>query len=133
MQQHSNSALKLAAFFESYSNSITVNYPGLNSHSQHRLAKEQFNTHFGGMLTIRVGSKKNAYRIIDKLKLVKNLVNLGDAKTLAVYPADTIYRHFSAAEKNAAGVYDDMIRISVGLEHIDDIIADFKQALEEVK
>ena len=84
------------------------------------------------MVTIRVGSKQRAFKVIDGLKLAKNLVNIGDAKTLAVYPASTIYRHLSEQEREMAGVFDDLIRISVGLEDTEDIINDFKQSLEQL-
>jgi len=84
------------------------------------------------MLTIRVGSQENAYTVIDHLKLTDNSVNLGDSRTLAIHPGETIYRNLTAQEKEDAGVYPDLIRISVGLEHSNDIIADFEQALAHV-
>ncbi|MDC0036724.1 aminotransferase class I/II-fold pyridoxal phosphate-dependent enzyme [bacterium] len=133
MKQHGENALALAEFFETHSNVNHVNYLGLSSHSQHVLASKQFNHIFGGLLTIRVGSKENAFKLINNLKMVKDLVNIGDAKTLAVYPASTIYRNLNKQERESAGVYEDMIRISVGLEDKDDIINDFKQALESIR
>ena len=130
MKQQSANALELAAFFEAHPEVTQVNYPGLKGHKQYVLATQQFHGLYGGMITIRLGSKEKAYQVLKALKLVHNLVNLGDSKTVAVYPATTIYRNVEKTQREEAGVYDDLIRISVGLEHSSDIIADFKQALE---
>ena len=133
MNAHSKSALKVAEFLQTHPKVAHVNYPGLKAHKQHELATAQFNGVFGGMLTIRLGSKQRAFKFIDSLKLTKTLVNLGDAKTLAVYPATTIYRNLTPEERVEAGVYEDLVRVSIGLEHPDDIIEDFTKALEELK
>ena len=74
--------------------------------------------------------KENAKRFIDSLKMAKNMANLGDSKTLVIHPSSTIYQKLTQQEKESAGVYEDLIRVSVGLEHIDDILGDFSQALE---
>ena len=128
VKQQVANATALASFFEEHA-AIKVNYPGLTSHPQHNLAKQQLKG-FGTMITLRLGSKEKAFKVLKGLKLVHNLVNLGDAKTVAVYPATTIYRNLTEKQREEAGVYPDLIRISVGLEHPSDIIADFKQALE---
>ena len=128
VKQQVANATALASFFEEQA-AIKVNYPGLTSHPQHNLAKQQLKG-FGTIITLRIGSKEKAFKVLKKLKLVHNLVNLGDAKTVAVYPATTIYRNLTEKQREEAGVYPDLIRISVGLEHPADIIADFKQALE---
>ena len=128
VKQQVANATALASFFEEHA-TIKANYPGLTSHPQHNLAKQQLKG-FGTMITLRLGSKEKAFKVLKKLKLVHNLVNLGDAKTVAVYPATTIYRNLTEKQREEAGVYPDLIRISVGLEHPADIIADFKQALE---
>lgn len=133
MKAHSENALKVATFLHEHKKVDYVNYPGLKSHAQHELATSQFNGLYGGMLTIRLGTKEAAFKFIDSLKLTKTLVNLGDAKTLAVYPATTIYRNLTPSERVEAGVYDDLVRLSIGLEHAEDIIADFSNALEELK
>ena len=133
LKTHSENALKLAQFLDSHDTVEHVNYPGLNAHKQNNLAATQFESGFGGMLTLRLGSKERAFKLIDKLSLAKTLVNLGDAKTLVVYPASTIYRNLTNQQREEAGVYDDLVRVSVGLEHSDDIIADFSNALEELK
>ncbi|MGN0521004.1 MAG: O-acetylhomoserine aminocarboxypropyltransferase/cysteine synthase family protein [Eubacterium sp.] len=106
-----------------------VNYPGLKDNPYHSLITSQFsNGYAGGILTIRVESKEKAFSIINSLKYALNISNIGDTKTLVVHPASTIFAHSSREEKAAAGVYDDLIRISVGIEDIEDIIADFDNA-----
>ena len=90
-----------------------------------------FNNIFGGIITIRLGTREKAFAVINRLKLVKNLANLGDTKTLIIHPESTIYYTFSEKEKLSARVYDDLLRISVGIEDIQDIIEDFEQALKE--
>ena len=84
----------------------------------------------GGLLTFGLGDKLQAFRFIDSLKLAKNLANLGDAKTLVLHPASTIFHEFSSAEQNKMGVTEDMVRVSVGIEDFEDIKADFQQAIE---
>jgi O-acetylhomoserine (thiol)-lyase len=132
LDKHCENACKVAAFLESHPKVKQVNYIGLKAHAQHELAMKQFSGKGSGMLTIRVGSKDKAYTVIDNFKLVSNLVNLGDSKTLAVYPATTIYRNLSPAEREKAGVYDDLIRVSIGLENANDISRDFEQALNRI-
>lgn len=106
-----------------------VNYPGLKDSPYYSLINKQFNHGYaGGILTIRVESKEKAFAIINNLKYALNVSNIGDTKTLVVHPASTIFAHSSEEEKTAAGVYDDLIRISVGIEDIEDIIADFENA-----
>ncbi|MCM1114963.1 MAG: aminotransferase class V-fold PLP-dependent enzyme [Clostridium sp.] len=106
-----------------------VNYPGLKDSPYYPVINKQFNHGFaGGILTIRVESKEKAFTVINNLKYALNVSNIGDTKTLVVHPASTIFAHSSEEEKAAAGVYDDLIRISVGIEDIEDIIADFENA-----
>jgi O-acetylhomoserine (thiol)-lyase len=92
------------------------------------IKKQLKNGYAGGILTIRVDSKEKAFQVIDNLKYAFNVSNIGDTKTLVVHPASTIFAHSSKEEKQSAGVYDDLIRISVGIEDIEDIIADFDNA-----
>ncbi|MFT5170502.1 MAG: O-acetylhomoserine (thiol)-lyase [Candidatus Marinamargulisbacteria bacterium] len=132
MDRHCENALELATFLEKSDVVSAVGYPGLPSHPEHALAATQFGGRFGGMLTLRLGSKANAYKFINGLKIAKNLVNLGDAKTLVVHPKSTIYRDFSDEESEAAGVFNDLVRVSVGLEHISDLMADFGQSLDAI-
>ncbi len=129
MAKHSENAKKLAQFLQSHPRVPWVNYPGLaNSQFSDRVAK-LFGGCGGGLLTLGLGDKQRAFAFIDSLKLAKNLANLGDAKTLVVHPASTIFHEFSEDEKQAMGVTEDMVRVSVGIEDFEDIKADFEQAI----
>lgn len=130
MQKHCSNALQLAEHLAGDSRIVSVNYPGLKSSPYHRTAKSQFGDRFGGLLTLRFGLKEKCFRFIDSLKLAKNLANLGDAKTLVIHPGSTIYHDCNDKEKTAAGVYDDMVRVSVGIESIKDIVDDFDRAIQ---
>jgi len=130
-EKHCSNALALAKALEANKHVASVQYLGLESHKNHALAKKQY-AHFSGLLTLRLGSKEACFKFMNALKLVKNLANLGDSKTLAIHTASTIYNDCTPQERELAGVYDDLIRVSVGLEHPDDIIADFAQALEQI-
>ena len=98
-----------------------------------KLAKKQFSHGFGAIVTVRAGSRDRAYRIINALKLPYILSNIGDTKTLVLHPASTIAVHLSEEEQIQSGVYDDLIRISVGIEDIEDLKQDFKNAIEGEK
>jgi O-acetylhomoserine (thiol)-lyase len=132
MERHCYNALELAKFLEGLGKGLIVNYPGLESSPYHELAKKQFNGGYGGIVTVRTGSKERAFKIINSLKLPLILANIGDTKTLVIHPASTIAVHLTEAEQILSGVYDDMIRISVGIEDIEDIKNDFKNAIEGV-
>jgi len=132
MDQHSNSALKLSEFLEGHASVRDVNYPGLKKNPSYEVAKLQFDGKCSGLMTLCLGSKEKAFKFLKALKLVKNMTNIGDARTLAIHPASTLYKDLNASDLEAAGVSEDMVRISVGLEHHDDIIADFDQALAQV-
>jgi O-acetylhomoserine (thiol)-lyase len=97
------------------------------------LAKEYLSNGFGGILNFGVkGGKENASKFIDSLKLVSHLANVGDAKTLAIHPASTTHEQLDEEAQKAAGVEPNQVRISVGIEHIDDIKADIEQAFNKV-
>jgi O-acetylhomoserine (thiol)-lyase len=132
MDRHCENALKLAIYLQGHPKVVTITYPGLDDHPNAELVQRQFSKGCGGMLTFQVGSQEKAYAFIDHVKLTDNSVNLGDSRTLAIHPGETIYRNLTSQEKEEAGVYPDLIRVSVGLEHSDDIIADFEQALGQV-
>ncbi len=132
MERLCGNALALALFLRENSKVSLANYPGLEDNHYHELAKEQFSGKFGGILTIRVGSKENAFRVINNLKYASNLANVGDVRTLVIHPASTIYETNSLEEREKMGVYEDLIRISVGLEDIEDIEEDFQQALASI-
>lgn len=133
MQKQCDNALALAKFLKELDGEITVNYPGLTDNSYHELAKKQFKNGYGAIVTIRTGSKERAFRIINALKIPYILSNIGDTKTLVIHPASTIAVHLSEEEKIQSGVYDDLIRISVGIEDIEDLQKDFKNAIGGLK
>ena len=110
-----------------------VNYPGLPSSKHHALAKKYLPKGAGGVLSFTLkGSKEKTIQLVESLELVSHLANVGDAKTLIIQPAATTHSQLSDADQIKAGVLPTMLRVSVGLEHIDDIIADFKQAFDKV-
>lgn len=129
MEKHCANALALAEFFTAHPKVKVAGYPGLKSNPDQAVAKEQFGGRYGALVTVRLGSKEAAFKFIDNVKIAKRLVNIGDTKTLVIHPASTIYRDFSPEEAAEAGVFPDLVRISVGLENIDDLKADFDQAL----
>ncbi len=107
--------------------------PGLESSPYNQLAKQYLPNGFGGVLNFGIkGDKTNASKFIDSLKLVSHLANVGDAKTLAIHPSSTTHEQLSTDEQIAAGVQPNQVRISAGIEHIDDIKADLQQAFEAV-
>ena len=106
--------------------------PMLESSPYHELAEKQLSGKGGAILTIRAGSKERAYKLINHLKYVKIATNIGDVRTLVIHPASTIYIHSTPEAMEEAGVYDDTIRISVGIEDIKDLIKDFTEAVESL-
>lgn len=133
VQRHVENALHLAEWLEQHPAVEFVQYPGLKSSPYHDLAKKYLTNGFGGVLNFGVkGSKENASKFIDSLKLVSHLANVGDAKTLAIHPASTTHEQLNAEEQKSAGVEPNQVRISVGIEHIEDIKADFEQAFAVV-
>jgi O-acetylhomoserine (thiol)-lyase len=133
VQRHVDNTLALAQWLEKHPQVDFVEYPGLPSSPYHELARKYLHNGFGGVLNFGLaGTKENASRFIDSLKLASHLANLGDAKTLVIHPASTTHEQLSEAEQMAAGVRPNQVRISVGIEHIDDIKADFQQAFDAV-
>lgn len=132
MDRECSNALELARFLES-DMGLEVNYPGLESSKYYTLADKMFQRGYGAIVTVRVGSKEKAYKIIDALKIPYILANVGDTKTLVIHPESTIATHLSDIEKQQSGVYEDLIRISVGIEDIEDLKQDFKQAIKSVE
>ncbi|KAH9882965.1 hypothetical protein J1614_000331 [Plenodomus biglobosus] len=131
-ERHAFNALKLAKWLESNKNVSWVSYPGLENHQSHQLAKKYLTRGFGGVLSFGVkGGGKAGSQVVDNFKIISNLANVGDAKTLAIHPWTTTHEQLSDEEKLGSGVTEDLIRISVGLEHIDDIIADFEQSFQK--
>jgi O-acetylhomoserine/O-acetylserine sulfhydrylase len=133
VQRHVDNALELAKWLEQHPQVAKVNYPGLTSSSYHALAKKYLRNGYGAVLSFEIkGDKENAARFIDNLELVSHLANVGDAKTLIIQPSSTTHQQLSDAEQLSAGVTPSLLRISVGIEHIDDIKADFEQAFAYV-
>ncbi len=132
MERHCANALKLAQVLEQLKGIKEVNYPLLITSPYYDTAKKQFGENGGGILTIRLYTKQRAFAFINRLKYAINITNVGDTKTLVIHPSSTIYSHSTTEEKEKAGVYDDLIRVSVGIEDIRDILDDFRQALEYV-
>jgi O-acetylhomoserine (thiol)-lyase len=133
VQRHVDNALVLAEWLESHPSVDYVLYPGLKSSPYHELAKKYLTNGFGGILNFGIkGGIESGKKFIDSLKLVSHLANVGDAKTLAIHPASTTHEQLSDEERKAAGVDANLVRISVGIEHIEDIKADFEQAFESV-
>ena len=131
MAKHCENAIKLAEFLKGHTNIKCVNYPGLpNSRFNNRVSK-LFGGRGGGLLTFGLGNRQKAFRFIDSLKLARNAANLGDAKTLVIHPASTIFHEFSAEQRQMMGVSEDMIRVSVGIEDFEDIKADFERAINK--
>ncbi|MBP0956527.1 MAG: O-acetylhomoserine aminocarboxypropyltransferase/cysteine synthase [Oscillospiraceae bacterium] len=125
-------AKKLAEFFEA-DGRVTVNYPALESNPYHRLTERELKGMGGAIITIRAGSKEKAFKLINSLKYACIATNIGDVRTLVIHPASTIYTHSTIEQQVNAGVYEDTIRISVGIEDIDDLIADFRQAIDKTE
>ena len=133
VERHVENALALAQWLEKHPQVDYVDYPGLASSPYNALAKKYLARGAGGVLNFGVkGGKENAVKFIDSLKLASHLANVGDAKTLAIHPASTTHEQLSEAEQKAAGVHPNAVRISVGIEHIEDIKADFAQAFANV-
>lgn len=130
MERCSHNALTLAQFLESQEG-VKVNYPGLESSPWHDIANEQLHGGYGAIITIRVGSKEKAFAVMNKLTIPQIVSNIGDTKTLIVHPESTLNAHSTEQEKLDANVYDDMIRISVGIEDVEDLIEDFHKALAD--
>jgi len=134
VQRHVDNALELAKWLEQHPLVDKVNYPGLPSSPHHSLAKKYLKHGFGAVLSVEIkGGKDNAGKLIDNLQLVSHLANLGDAKTLIIQPSATTHQQLSDEEQLSAGVLPNSLRIAVGIEHIDDIKADFEQAFEKIK
>ncbi len=130
MERHCENALVLAKWLEQHPKVESVNYPGLEGNSNYENAKKYFKRGAGGMLSFTVkGDKEDANKVVDNLEMVSHLANVGDAKTLIIQPSATTHSQLSEEAQLAAGVLPSQLRVSVGIEHIDDIIADFEQAL----
>ena len=130
MERVCSNAMILAKYLNDNYDNLSVNYPGLENSEFYDIAKKELNNGFGGIITIRTGSKEKAFKFINALKIQLNVSNIGDTKTLVIHPSSTISAHSTEEEKKIAGVYDDLVRISVGIEDVQDLIEDLTQALK---
>jgi O-acetylhomoserine (thiol)-lyase len=134
MARHCENALALAKWLEKHKAVSWVNYPGLESHPDYKLAKKYLPKGQGAILGFGIkGGRDAGIKFINSVKLASHLANIGDSKTLVIHPASTTHQQLSQAEQLAAGVTPDYIRVSAGTEHIDDIIADFDNALKKAQ
>ncbi len=133
MERHSDNAMAAAKFLNDHERIAWVRYPGLPGDASHPLASRQLEHGYGGMVVFGVksasGGRAEGERFINNLKLISHLANVGDAKSLAIHPASTTHSQLSEQQQRDAGISPDLIRLSIGIEHIDDIIADLDQAL----
>lgn len=130
VQRSMDNALDLARWLEAHEAVAWVSYPGLDSHPYHERAKKYLPNGFGAVLAFGVrGGEEAGRRFVDSVELASHVANVGDAKTLVIHPASTTHQQLTGEEQSAAGVTSDLIRVSVGFEHIEDIKADFEQAL----
>src|SRR5690606_32148240 len=134
MERHSQNALQIARLLESHPKVAWVNYPGLESHSSHGLARKYFHRgQFGAILGFGIrGGAEAGKKLIGNLELFSHLANVGDTKSLAIHPASTTHSQLSKEEQAGAGVTPDYVRLSVGIEAYEDLEADLKQALDKV-
>ncbi len=133
-ERHTENAQKLAEWLSKQDSVSWINYTGLPDHPSHENGKKYLqNGRFGAVLTFGVKGGYDAARgFIEGVELASHLANVGDAKTLVIHPSSTTHQQLSAEEQTASGVKEDLIRVSVGIEHIDDIIADFEQAFKKI-
>jgi O-acetylhomoserine (thiol)-lyase len=131
VEREAENAMRLAEWFAAHPMVESVCYPGLENHPTHRTAKEYLHNGFGCVLSIDLkGGKEQAMKFVESLKIVSHLANVGDCKTLIIQPAATTHSQLSAEALHAAGLSESMLRISVGIEHIDDLKTDFETAFK---
>ncbi len=132
MERHSENALKIAQYLSAHPKVAWVNYPGLPEDPYHEVAKRVLSGGYGGLVSFGVkAGREGGAKLIDALQLFSHLANIGDAKSLAIHNATTTHSQLTESELVAAGVQPDMVRLSVGIEHVDDLIADLEQALSD--
>lgn len=133
VKRHSENALKVAEFLETHPKVKWVSYPGLESHPTYEINKKYLKDHFAGVLGFGVeGGEEAGCKVIEKLELFSILANIGDAKSLAIHPASTTHQQLTLEEQEATGVTPDFIRLSIGLDDVNDLIDDLSQALDSI-
>ena len=134
VQRHVDNTLEIAQWLEAHPQVVSVSYPGLKSHPYHQNAQKYLKNGYGAVLSFTIkGDGNKANDFIDSLELISHLANVGDAKTLIIHPAATTHQQLSPEAQKAAGVNVGSLRLSVGIEHIDDIKADLQQAFDKIK
>jgi len=132
MQKHSENALEMAKYLRKHPLVAWVNYPGLADHFSHTTASKYLKGGYGALVGFGIkGGMESGKRFIESVKLLSHLANIGDAKSLVIHPASTTHSQLSFEERKSTGVTDDYIRLSIGLENIEDIKADIDQALQK--
>ena len=129
MDRHCANALAVAQHFEGHSALQAVRYPFLPSHAQHALARRQMSQGGGIVVLVLDGGLARAGRFLDALQMCSHSPNLGDTRTIVTHPASTTHSKLTMDERAAVGIVDGLVRVSIGLEHVDDIIRDIEQAL----
>lgn len=133
MERHCENALAVARHLQAHPKVSWVNYAALPDSPYHALSQKITKGQASGILSFGIqGGKEAGAKFIDSLQMILRLVNIGDAKSLACHPATTTHRQLNEEELKSAGVSEDLVRLSVGIEHIDDILADIDQALDKV-
>lgn len=132
MERICQNAKKLATALSQMDGICSVNHPTLDNSEAHSLAEKELHGYGGGILTFRAGSRQRAFALLDHLKYATIASNIGDIRTLVIHPASTLYIHSTEEEREDAGVFDDTIRVSVGIEDPDDLADDFRQAMEAI-
>lgn len=133
MERHCHNSMEIARFLQKHPKVSWVNYPGLEDHPDHERAKKYMNVGYGALLGFGLrGGLEDGRRFIDSLKLFSHLANIGDVKSLAIHPASTTHSQLNEAEQAAAGVTPDYVRLSVGIEDLEDLKADLDQALQAI-
>jgi len=131
MREHCRNSMAVAEFLKGHSEVTKVIYPGVSDGEAKRRADTYLKGGYGGLLGFELkGGREAGARFINSLKLLYHVANIGDARSLAIHPATTTHSQLNAEELHASGVSDSYVRLSIGIEHIDDIIADLRQALE---
>jgi len=132
VKQHSDNALKVAEYLNQRAQVEWVRYPGLTDHASHEIALRQFDGGFGATVVFELtGGEQAGKSFIERLKLFKHVANVGDSKSLAIHPASTTHSQLTPSQQHDAGISAGLVRLSIGIEHIDDIIADIEQAFSE--
>nr|WP_281285464.1 PLP-dependent transferase [Deferribacter autotrophicus] len=133
MKKHCENALEVAKFLETHPKVSWVNYPGLENHEDYENAKRYLKSNFGAIIGFGIkGGYEAGVKFINSVKMISHLANIGDARTLVIHPASTTHQQLTSEQRLATGVTDDFIRLSVGIENIEDIIEDLDQALSKV-